>query len=36
VPEKITPGSNIEISKEMVSEKLASLIKNKDLSQYIL
>ncbi len=36
VPEKIMPGSNIEISKEMVSEKLASLIKNKDLSQYIL
>ncbi len=36
VPEKITPGSNIEISKEMVSEKLASLIKNNDLSQYIL
>jgi ATP-dependent HslUV protease ATP-binding subunit HslU len=36
VPEKIIPGSNIEISKEMVSEKLASLIKNKDLSQYIL
>jgi ATP-dependent HslUV protease ATP-binding subunit HslU len=36
VPEKITPGTNIEISKEMVSEKLASLIKNKDLSQYIL
>jgi ATP-dependent HslUV protease ATP-binding subunit HslU len=36
VPEKILPGSNIEISKEMVSEKLASLIKNKDLSQYIL
>lgn len=36
VPEKITPGSNIEISKEMVSEKLSSLIKNKDLSQYIL
>lgn len=36
VPEKITPGTNIEISKEMVSEKLSSLIKNKDLSQYIL
>jgi ATP-dependent HslUV protease ATP-binding subunit HslU len=36
VPEKIIPGSNIEISKEMVSEKLAILIKNKDLSQYIL
>lgn len=36
VPEKIPSGSEIEISKEMVSEKLSSLIKNKDLSQYIL
>jgi ATP-dependent HslUV protease ATP-binding subunit HslU len=36
VPENITAGSSIEISKEMVSEKLTSLIKNKDLSQYIL
>ena len=36
VPELIPAGSEIEISKEMVSEKLASLIKNKDLSQYIL
>lgn len=36
VPELIPAGSQIEISKEMVSEKLASLIKNKDLSQYIL
>ncbi|MCP9768914.1 ATP-dependent protease ATPase subunit HslU [Lacihabitans sp. LS3-19] len=36
VPEKITAGTNLEISKEMVSDKLASLIKNKDLSQYIL
>ncbi|MCP9761320.1 ATP-dependent protease ATPase subunit HslU [Lacihabitans soyangensis] len=36
VPEKIPAGSEIEISKEMVSEKLSSLIKNKDLSQYIL
>lgn len=36
VPESITAGSSIEISKEMVSDKLSSLIKNKDLSQYIL
>jgi ATP-dependent HslUV protease ATP-binding subunit HslU len=36
VPEKITSGSNVEISKQMVSDKLANLIKNKDLSQYIL
>jgi ATP-dependent HslUV protease ATP-binding subunit HslU len=36
VPEKIPSGSGIEITKDMVSEKLSSLIKNKDLSQYIL
>jgi ATP-dependent HslUV protease ATP-binding subunit HslU len=36
VPEKIIAGTKLEISKEMVTEKLASLIKNKDLSQYIL
>jgi ATP-dependent HslUV protease ATP-binding subunit HslU len=36
VPEKIPAGSSIEISKEMVTERLASLIKNRDLSQYIL
>jgi ATP-dependent HslUV protease ATP-binding subunit HslU len=36
VPEKITAGTMLEISKEMVTDKLASLIKNKDLSQYIL
>jgi len=36
VPEKIPSGSGIEITREMVSDKLSSLIKNKDLSQYIL
>ena len=36
VPEKITAGTKLEISKEMVTEKLSSLIQNKDLSQYIL
>lgn len=36
VPDNITPGTKISISKEMVNEKLDSLIKNKDLSQYIL
>jgi ATP-dependent HslUV protease ATP-binding subunit HslU len=36
VPEKIPSGSRIEITREMVSDKLSSLIKNKDLSQYIL
>ncbi|MEQ8518314.1 MAG: ATP-dependent protease ATPase subunit HslU [Cytophagales bacterium] len=36
VPDNITPGTSLFISKEMVHEKLDSLIKNKDLSQYIL
>lgn len=36
VPEVIGPNAKISITKEMVSEKLADLIKNKDLSQYIL
>ena len=36
VPEVIGPNAKISITKEMVIEKLADLIKNKDLSQYIL
>ena len=36
VPERIAAGSSLEITKEQVSEKLGGLIKNKDLSQYIL
>lgn len=36
VPDKIGPNARIVITKEMVEEKLAGLIKNKDLSQYIL
>jgi ATP-dependent HslUV protease ATP-binding subunit HslU len=36
VPEVILPGTEIAISKQMVYDKLSSLIKNKDLSQYIL
>ena len=36
VPEVIGPNAKISITKEMVVEKLASLMKNKDLSQYIL
>lgn len=36
VPENITPGTAVEITKDMVSDKLANLIKNKDLNQYIL
>ncbi len=36
VPDKIQPNARIEISKAMVQEKLSGLIKNKDLSEYIL
>lgn len=36
VPDKIKPSSQIKITKAMVKEKLSGLIKNKDLSEYIL
>ncbi|MBX9850708.1 MAG: ATP-dependent protease ATPase subunit HslU [Cytophagaceae bacterium] len=36
VPEKIGPNARIVVTKEMVSERLSSLVKNQDLSQYIL
>jgi ATP-dependent HslUV protease ATP-binding subunit HslU len=36
VPDKIGPNAHIEISADMVRSKLAGLIKNKDLSEYIL
>ena len=36
VPDTIGPNSKIMITKEMVSERLSSLVKNRDLSQYIL
>ena len=36
IPEKITPNAHIVITKELVTEKLAGLVKNKDLSQFIL
>ncbi|GAA5025046.1 ATP-dependent protease ATPase subunit HslU [Marivirga lumbricoides] len=36
VPDKIGPNAKIVVTKEMVTEKLAGLIKNKDLSHYIL
>lgn len=36
VPDKIGANAKIVITKEMVDEKLAALLKNKDLSQYIL
>ena len=36
VPDKIVSGSRLEISKEMVGERLNGLVKNRDLSEYIL
>jgi ATP-dependent HslUV protease ATP-binding subunit HslU len=36
VPDKIGPNAKIEINADMVKEKLSGLIKNKDLSEYIL
>ena len=36
VPDKIPAGSELEVSGEMVAQKLSGLMKNKDLSEYIL
>ncbi|HEX6223996.1 MAG TPA: ATP-dependent protease ATPase subunit HslU [Chryseolinea sp.] len=36
VPDKIPQNSNIEVTEVMVKEKLSGLIKNRDLSEYIL
>jgi ATP-dependent HslUV protease ATP-binding subunit HslU len=36
MPENLATGSTIEINGEIVSQKLKNLIKNRDLSQYIL
>ena len=36
VPDKIGADSKIMVTKEMVAEKLAGLVKNRDLSEYIL
>ncbi len=36
VPDTIGPGSTLEISAELVQEKLNGLVKNRDLSQFIL
>lgn len=36
VPDKIREGSKLEVTKEMVTERLSGLSKNKDLSEYIL
>ncbi|MDF2159246.1 ATP-dependent protease ATPase subunit HslU [Algoriphagus sp. CAU 1675] len=36
VPDTIEPNSRIMVTKEMVEERLNTLVKNRDLSQYIL
>lgn len=36
VPDVVGPNAKIMITREMVSEKLSGLVKNKDLSQFIL
>lgn len=36
VPDKIQSGSQLEITKQLVQEKLSGIMKNKDLSEYIL
>ncbi len=36
IPDKIGSNSQVVITKEMVEERLAELVKNRDLSQYIL
>ena len=36
VPDIIKPGSTLTVNSEMVQDRLAGLVKNKDLNQYIL
>ena len=36
IPDVILPGSSVEITGDIVRERLVNLIKNRDLSQYIL
>jgi ATP-dependent HslUV protease ATP-binding subunit HslU len=36
VPDKIKPPAEIVVTREMVKEKLSGLVKNRDLSEYIL
>jgi ATP-dependent HslUV protease ATP-binding subunit HslU len=36
VPDKIGPNARIQITKELVEERLSDMVKNRDLSQYIL
>lgn len=36
VPDKIAPGASIEVTRELVHERMKGLSKNRDLSEYIL
>lgn len=36
VPDKITPGAVIEVTRELVNDRMKGLSKNRDLSEYIL
>lgn len=36
IPDDIPAGSTVEVTSELVQERLAGLVKNRDLSQYIL
>jgi ATP-dependent HslUV protease ATP-binding subunit HslU len=36
VPDKIGPNAHIQITRELVEERLTDMVKNRDLSQYIL
>ncbi len=36
IPDNIPTGSTVEVTKELVQERLSGLVKNRDLSQYIL
>lgn len=36
IPDKIGPNAKLVVNRELVKEKLSGLVKNKDLSQYIL
>ena len=36
IPDAIVPNSHVVVTRELVKERLAGLVKNRDLSQYIL
>ena len=36
IPEQIPPNAKVSVTKEMVNERLGSLVKDRDLSEFIL